>query len=54
MASSTAAVQVLDEPGKKKSAKGHDYKGFVAGVFSGVAKLTGRFSLHQATPHARD
>jgi hypothetical protein len=28
---------------KKESAK--NYKGFVAGVFSGIAKLTGMFSL---------
>lgn len=33
--------QQQDVPETKSSA-GHDYKGFVAGVFSGVAKLTGK------------
>lgn len=35
------AISAIPEP-TKKSTVGHDYKGFVAGVFSGVAKLTGK------------
>ena len=37
----TIGAQQQDVPEPKSSA-GHDYKGFVAGVFSGVAKLTGK------------
>lgn len=39
----TEAVSKIPEPAKK-STVGHDYKGFVAGVFSGIAKLTGKSS----------
>ncbi|CAH0014742.1 unnamed protein product [Clonostachys rhizophaga] len=38
-AAAITPVAVLDQPSKKASSA-HDYKGFVAGVFSGVAKLT--------------
>uniref|UniRef100_A0A0B7JSE4 Mitochondrial thiamine pyrophosphate carrier 1 n=1 Tax=Bionectria ochroleuca TaxID=29856 RepID=A0A0B7JSE4_BIOOC len=38
-AAAITPVAVLDPPSKKASSA-HDYKGFVAGVFSGVAKLT--------------
>ena len=47
-ASSPASVVVQHEQKKKKSATSaskRDYKGFVAGVFSGIAKLTGKFKL---------
>jgi hypothetical protein len=39
------AVEAIREPEKRKplASLGHDYKGFVSGVFSGVAKLTGKF-----------
>lgn len=41
-----AVQEVIAEPGtvkQRKSTLAHDYKGFIAGVFSGVAKLTGTF-----------
>lgn len=34
---------------KKVSKASHDYKGFVAGVFSGIAKLTGMLSCSSAS-----
>jgi hypothetical protein len=43
-AAAITPVAVLDPPSKKASSA-HDYKGFVAGVFSGVAKLTGERTL---------
>lgn len=36
-----------EEAARKKSSAGHDYKGFVAGVFSGIAKLSGKAMVHQ-------
>lgn len=41
-ASSGPVAEKVPEPERKPlGALSHDYKGFVAGVFSGVAKLTG-------------
>ena len=34
-------IAVMDKVDRKES--GSNYKGFVAGVFSGVSKLTGKF-----------
>ncbi|RSL56089.1 hypothetical protein CEP54_009037 [Fusarium duplospermum] len=39
------AVEETEAPVPKQESKAHHYKGFVAGVFSGIAKLTGRTSL---------
>jgi hypothetical protein len=40
-----ASNQKIPDPDKKPlSALSHDYKGFVSGVFSGIAKLTGELS----------
>lgn len=44
-ASPVAAVSIRDSTSKPKTGGGHDYKGFVAGVFSGIAKLTGTHRL---------
>lgn len=44
------ALQTVKSPSspvtasKPKSGRGNDYKGFVAGVFSGIAKLTGMYA----------
>lgn len=37
-----AAVEETNSPAPKQESKAHHYKGFVAGVFSGIAKLTGK------------
>lgn len=52
MALQTPRPAVSREPEPTKTPKaGHDYKGFVAGVFSGMAKLTGtRRLLHTTVP----
>lgn len=34
----------------KKPGDSHDYKGFVAGVFSGIAKLTGMEAFTRISP----
>jgi hypothetical protein len=44
------SLEKIPEPQNKKplAALSHDYKGFVSGVFSGVAKLTGKHRLPAA------
>lgn len=51
-AAAITPVAVLDQPSKKASSA-HDYKGFVAGVFSGVAKLTGEETIRTFTYNQR-
>jgi hypothetical protein len=38
------AVEETEVSVPKQESKAHHYKGFVAGVFSGIAKLTGKMS----------
>lgn len=44
MSNGAGVVQQDLGAGKTKLKAQHDYKGFVAGVFSGIAKLTGESS----------
>ena len=42
----SAAAAEMDAPAQQPVSKkqGSDYRGFVAGIFSGIAKLTGEWS----------
>lgn len=37
-------AESLKSQGNQTKKKTNDYKGFIAGVFSGIAKLSGKFS----------